>query len=197
MLSSLSLSLPLLGLLLQISTSHASPASLTSPHALSSTTTPPPQPDFSLMLLQVRDSSSSTTTVKSYSGNLLITFAPVPTTISGTPTTLSASTPSGQGAVATPYPLPPPPPGSGLSIGEKAAIGAGAVVVCIFLSFALCCVAAQTRQKRANRRLALNGGQVQGKDGVGVGLMDLRPMAAGPGEPGPDRKFAGMGPGAR
>ena len=197
MLSSLSLSLSLLSflLLLRISTSHASPAALTSPHAPPHTT-PAPLPDFSAIMLQARDSTSSDTTVTSYSGNLLITFAPLPTIISGTPTTLSASTPSGQAAVATPYPLPPAPPGSGLSIGAKATIGAGAVVVCIFLGFALCCVAVQTRQRRANRRLAMNGGQVE----EGNPLMDLKPMGSGPGGPGgpgPDRKFAGIGPGPR
>lgn len=193
MFASLSLSLPLLGLLLQILTSHASPAALTSSPNSPQTTA---FPDISAIMLQARDSSTSSSTVKSYSGNLLITFAPVATTISGTPTTLIASTPSGQAAVATPYPPPPSLPTSGLSIGAKAAIGAGAVVVCIFLGFALCCFAMQTRHKRANRRAAANGGIVK----EGNPLIDMKPWGpaqGGPGGMGHDRKGPDMGLGPR
>jgi hypothetical protein len=144
-----------------------------SPYATLSTQAPA-SPHYSLINIQPRDDSSSSTTVSSYSGNLLITFAPITTTNSeGSLTTIPASTPSGQPAVATPYPPPPAPPTSGLSIGAKAAIGSGAVVACIFFGFFLCCVYAQTRQRRSRRLQDANG---QPKD-ANV-LTDLQPIPA-------------------
>jgi hypothetical protein len=182
MLSSGSLSL-LAFVLLQLSTSRASPTAPVSvsaqaittttailsnsnpthsiqSNALTSTATTPSttalaSPHSSLINIQPRAADSSSVT--SYSGNLLITYAPITTTSNGVLTTIPASTPSGQGLFATPYPSPPPPPTSGLSLGEKAAIGTGAVVACIFLGMFFCCVCAQTRQRKSTRRQDLDG----------------------------------------
>lgn len=121
-------------------------SAFTSTHA-SPSTTALASPNPSLINIQPRADSSS---VSSYHGNLLITYAPITTTgANGRKTTISASTPSGQGSFATPYAAPPPRPSSGLGVGAKAAIGTASVVVCIFLGFFLCCVCAQMRQRKS------------------------------------------------
>lgn len=103
--------------------------------------------------------------VTTYTGNLLVTYAPITTTDSnGALTTIPASTPAGQPTKApkyTPYPKPITYPK-----GPKAAIGAAAVVACIFLGLILFCVCAQRRQRRRITQQDYDAQGPDAKDGM-------------------------------